>query len=169
MKFKVFKRLYWTRAVQRTSNHEITKLRSEAKPQKTRKRQNLLFQSQLRLSKFLSFRQFLAHFLTSGGSKNFSMGDMRMSRVFKSFPQIMAFQHTSNHDRTSDHSSFIEKSFNPSHLLLVLDHASLNSLNCTESKTNCTQKMCYKIMKNNPTLLIQIVLEPPIDGLHNAL
>ena len=59
---------------------------SEAKPQKTRKRQNLVFQSQLRLSKFLCFHQFLAHFLTSGGSKNFSMSDMMTFKAFKRLP-----------------------------------------------------------------------------------
>ena len=124
--FKVFKRLPQTRAIQRTSNHDITNCRSEAKLQKTRKRPNLVFQSQLRLSKFLSFGQFLGHFSTSGGSKKFSMGDMMMSKVFKRLPQIRAFQRTSNHDRTTDHSSFIDKSFTTPHtLLLVLDHASL--------------------------------------------
>ena len=166
---KVFKRSPETKAFQRTLNRDITNRKSEDKLQKTRKRPNLVFQSQLRLSKFLSFGPFLRRFSTLGGSKKFSMGDMMMSKVFKRLPQIRAIQRTSNHDRTTDHSSFIDKSSNPPHLLLVLDHASLNSLNCTESKTNCTQKMCYKIMKNNPTLLIQIVLEPPIDGLHNAL
>ena len=123
---KVFKRLSYTRVIQRTSNHDITNRRSEAKLQKTRKRPNLVFQSQLRLSKFLSFGQFLRHFSTSGGSKKFSMGDMTMSKVFKRLPQIRAIQRTSNHDRTTDHSSFIDKSFNPPPLLLVLDHASLN-------------------------------------------
>ena len=83
---KVFKRLPETRAFQRTSNHDITNRRSEAKLQKTRKRPNLVFQSQLRLSKFLSFGQFLRHFSTSGGSKKFSMSDMMMSKVFKRFP-----------------------------------------------------------------------------------
>ena len=115
VRFKVFKRLPQTRAIQRTSNHEITNRRSEASLQKTRKRLNLVFQSQLRLSKFLSFGKFLGHFSTSGGSKKFSMGDMMMFKVFKKLPQIRAFQRTSNHDRTIDHSSFIDKKFNPTH------------------------------------------------------
>ena len=50
---------------------------------RVRQRPNLVFQSQLRLSKFLSFGPFLGHFSTSGGSKKFSMGDMRMFKVFK--------------------------------------------------------------------------------------
>ena len=44
---------------------------------------NLVCQSQLRLSEFLSFHQFLAHFLTLAGSKNFSMGDMLTFKVFE--------------------------------------------------------------------------------------
>ena len=48
--------------------------------------QKLFFQSQLNLSKFLSFGQFLRHFSTSGGSKKFSMSDMMMSKVFKRLP-----------------------------------------------------------------------------------
>ena len=59
---------------------------SEAKLQKTRKRRNLVFQSQLRFSKFLGFGQFLGHFSTLGGSKKFSIGDMLMSKVFKRLP-----------------------------------------------------------------------------------
>ena len=74
------------RAFQRTSNRDITHCRSEAKLQKTRKRPNLVFQSQLRLSKFLSFRPFLAHFLTSGVFKIFSMSDMMMFKVSKRLP-----------------------------------------------------------------------------------
>ena len=66
----------------------------------------------LRLSKFLSFGQFSGHFSTSGGSKKFSMGDMMMSKVFKMLPKMTAFQRTSNHDRTTDQSFFIDKSFN---------------------------------------------------------
>ena len=124
--FKVLKRLPQTRAIQRTSNHDITNCRSEAKLQKTRKRPNLVFQSQLRLSKFLSFGQFLRHFSTSGGSKKFSMGDMVTLKVFKRLHQKMrAFRRTSNHDCTTDQSFFIYKSFTPHTLLLVLDHASL--------------------------------------------
>ena len=111
----MFKRLPKTRAFQRTSNLDITNRRSEAKLQKTRQRPNLVFQSQLRLSKFLSFGQFLGHFSTSSGSKKFSMGDMMMSKVFKRLPQMRAFQRTSNYDRTTDHSFFIDKSFNPPH------------------------------------------------------
>ena len=39
---------------------------------------------------------------------------------------MRAIQRKSNHDRTTDHSSFIDKSVNPPPtLLLVLDHASL--------------------------------------------
>ena len=34
-------------------------------------KKSCFFESQLRLSKFLNFRQLRAHFLTSGGSKNF--------------------------------------------------------------------------------------------------
>ena len=67
-------------------NRDIMNRRSEAKLQKTRKRPNLVFQSQLRLSKFLSFGQFLRHFSTSCGSKTFSMSDMMMSKVFKRLP-----------------------------------------------------------------------------------
>ena len=76
------------RAFQRTSNHDITNRRSEANLQKTRKRPNLVFQSQLRLSKFLSFGQFLGHFSTSSGSKNFSTGmdDMMTFKVLKRLP-----------------------------------------------------------------------------------
>ena len=111
--FKPFKRLPQTRNIQRTSNCDITTCRSEAKLQKTHQRPNLVFQSQLRLSKFLSFAQFLRHFSTSGGSKKFSMSDMMMSKIFKRLPQIRAFQRTSNHDRTTDQSFFIDKSFNP--------------------------------------------------------
>ena len=81
--FKVFEELFQRRAVQRTSNQDIKKCRSGAKSQKTRKRQNLVFQSQLRLSKFLCFHQFLAHFLTSGGSKNFCMDDILTFKVFE--------------------------------------------------------------------------------------
>ena len=42
---------------------------------------------------------------------------------------MRAFQRTKNHDRTTDQSFFIDKSFNPPPLLLVLDHASLNQQN----------------------------------------
>ena len=83
---KVFKRLPETRAFQRTSNHDITNRKSEDKLQKTRKRPNLVFQSQLRLSKFLSFGQFLGHFSTSGVSKKFSMDDMMTFKVLKRLP-----------------------------------------------------------------------------------
>ena len=38
---------------------------------------------------------------------------------------MRAFQRTSNHDRTTDQSFFIDKSLTPPTLLLVLDHASL--------------------------------------------
>ena len=86
MTFKVFKRLPQTRAFQRTSNRDITNRKSEAKLQKTRKRPNFVFQSQLRLSKFLSFGPFLGHFSTSGVSKKISMGGMIMSKVFKRVP-----------------------------------------------------------------------------------
>jgi len=74
--------------------------RSEAKLQKTRKRALLDFHSELRLSKFLSFGQFLGHFSTSGVSKKFSMGDMMMSKVFKRLPEMRAFQRTPNRDHT---------------------------------------------------------------------
>ena len=87
---KVFTRLPYTRAFQRTSNRDITHRRSEAKLQKTRKRPNLLFQSQLRLSKFLSFGQFWGHFSTSGGYKKFSMGDMITFKVFQRLPETTA-------------------------------------------------------------------------------
>ena len=53
------------------------------------------------------------------------MSDMMTFKVFKRLPQIRAFQRTSNHDRTTGHSSFIDKNFDPPHLMLVLDHASL--------------------------------------------
>ena len=46
--------------------------------------QNLVCQSQLRLSEFLSFHQLLAHFLTLFGSKTFSMGDMLTFKAFES-------------------------------------------------------------------------------------
>ena len=82
----VFKRLPEIRAFQRTSNRDITNRESETKLQKTRQRPNLVFQSQLRLSKFLSFGPFLRHFSTSGGSKKFSIGDMMTSTVFKRLP-----------------------------------------------------------------------------------
>ena len=91
MMSKVFKRLSQTRAFQRTSNRDITHRISEAKLQKTRKRPNLVFQSQLRLSKFLSFGPFLGHCSSSGGYEKFSMGDMIISKVFKRLPQIKAF------------------------------------------------------------------------------
>ena len=47
---------------------------------------NVVFQSQLRLSKFLSFDQYLSHFSTSGDSKKFSMSDMIMFKVFQRLP-----------------------------------------------------------------------------------
>ena len=47
--------------------------------------QKLFFQSQLRLSKFLSFGQFLRNISTSGGSKKFSTGDMITFKVYKRF------------------------------------------------------------------------------------
>ena len=77
---------YTTKVFQRTSNRYIKNRRSEARPRKTRKRSDLVFQSQLRLSKFLSFGQLVGHFSTSGASKKFSMGDMMMSNVSKKFP-----------------------------------------------------------------------------------
>lgn len=43
-------------------DHDITKRRSDDKPQKTHIRKNIAFQSELRPLKFLSVRQFLKHF-----------------------------------------------------------------------------------------------------------
>ena len=40
------------------------------------------------------------------------MGDMIMSKVFKRLP-MRAFQRTSNHERMTDQTFFIDKSFNP--------------------------------------------------------
>ena len=51
--FKVFKRLLEIRDVYRTSILDPTKRRNGANPHKARQRQNLVFQSRLRLSKFL--------------------------------------------------------------------------------------------------------------------
>eukprot|EP00493_Phyllostaurus_siculus_P010397 UN10540 len=39
------------------------------------------------------------------------MGDMMMFKVSKRLPWIRTSQRTSNHDRTTEHSSFIDKSF----------------------------------------------------------
>ena len=44
---------------------------------------NLVFQSQLRLSRFMSFCQFFRHVSTSSGSKNFFASDMITLKVFK--------------------------------------------------------------------------------------
>ena len=56
---RVFKRLYKTMAFQRTSYRDHTMCESGATRQKTRKEQNFLFQSQMRLLKFLTFRLFI--------------------------------------------------------------------------------------------------------------
>ena len=97
---KVIKKLPETRAAQRTSIHHLIKRTSEANLQKARKRQILVFQSKLRLSKFLSFHPFLTIILTSGGSKFFSMGDMMACKVFKRLAETKAVQRTSNYDIT---------------------------------------------------------------------
>ena len=68
--------------------------------------------------------RFLGHFSISGGSKNFSMGDMMMSKVSKRLPR--AFQRASNYDHATDHSSFIGESFEFPTLFLVLDKVFLN-------------------------------------------
>ena len=97
---KVIKKLPETRAAQRTSIHHLIKRTSEANLQKARKRQILVFQSKLRLSKFLSFHPFLTIILTSGGSKFFSMGDMMACKVFKRLAETKAVYRTSNYDIT---------------------------------------------------------------------
>ena len=59
------------RAFQRTSNHDIMTYRKEATPQKMRERQNLTFQRQLRVSKFLTFIHFLQTFRLQVALENF--------------------------------------------------------------------------------------------------
>ena len=62
--------------------------------------QNLTLQSQLRLSKFLTFIKFLRNFSTSIGSRKISMCDKITPKVFKSLPKIKTLQRTLNHDHT---------------------------------------------------------------------
>ena len=97
---KLFKSLPQIKALRRTSNHDHTMRKREATLQKKWKIQNLTLQSQLRLSKFLTFIRFLRNFSTSSGSRKFSMGYMITTKLFKSLLQIRALQRTSNHNHT---------------------------------------------------------------------
>ena len=57
--------------------------------------------------------QFFGNSSTSSGSKNFSMGDMMVSKVFKRLPQIRALQRTSNHSHTISIREDIQKNSFP--------------------------------------------------------
>ena len=83
---KLFKSFPQIKAIQQTSNHDHTMRRDEATIQNKWKIQNLTLQSQLRLSKFLTFNKFLRNFSTSSGSRKFSMGDIITTKVSKSLP-----------------------------------------------------------------------------------
>ena len=83
---KVFKSLPKIKTLQRTLNHDHTMRRDEATLRNNWKIQNLTLQSQLRLSKFLTFINFLRNFSTSSSSRKFSMGDMVTTKVCKSLP-----------------------------------------------------------------------------------
>ena len=71
MAFKVCKNFSWIRALQRTSNRDHTMLEGETTSHKMWKGQDFVFVSQLRLSKCLTYHEFLLNLLTSGGSKIF--------------------------------------------------------------------------------------------------
>ena len=79
---KMFQSLPKIKAIQRTSNHDHTMRRYEATLQNKWKIQNFILQSQLRLSKFLTFIKFLRNFSTSSGSRKISMGEMMTFKVF---------------------------------------------------------------------------------------
>ena len=97
---RVSKSLPQIRVLQRTSDNSHTVRKSEVTLQKRYKIYNLTLRSQVRLSKFLTFINFLKIFSTSSDSKKFSMCGMLTPKVFKSLLQIRAVQRTSNYDRT---------------------------------------------------------------------
>ena len=154
MTFKVFKRLSQTRDVQRTSNRDITKRRSVNKPQKARKRQNLVFQSKLRLSKFLRFHQFLTNILTSGGFENFSMDGMMTFKVFQRFTKTRAVQRTLKHDITKRRSGAEPQKAHKRQKLVFQSKLRLSKFlsfsRCLMFEKFCVLLFLQKWVKNNP-------------------